>query len=236
MMKTGTCLLFFCLNFLFFGCGSGEWDTTLYVQKIEGTSKVLYKYNAWGGRDTHLFGYVLLDSTETFKVHKRKRLPFSYLKEVPNKNYIYGVDFEKTNLDTPTTKETDRIFTPIENLNIKQDNIDIKVDTYQYSGFLSRSSGYDKYTFESFKETRDSLFFYNLKPTLVDAKKLHSLKFKKRNIVISQNDKNEIIAINDLKISDSNNEIFSNRTYSLIPKNTIKSGSFSDYGIFKEKI
>lgn len=155
-------ILFFCLIFLFFGCGSGEWSTTLYVQKIEGTSKVLYKYDAWGGRDTHLFDYVLLDSTETFKVHKRKDLPFYYLKEIPNKNYIYGVDFEKRNLDAPDTKEEDRIFTPIENLNIKQHNINIEVDVYQYSGFMSRSSGYGKYTFESFKETRDSLFFYNL--------------------------------------------------------------------------
>lgn len=58
------------------GLGLGEWNISeLYAQKIEGTSKILYKYDAWGGRDSHASGYVILDSTEIFKVDIRKDLP-----------------------------------------------------------------------------------------------------------------------------------------------------------------
>jgi|SRR5690606_37323613 len=228
--------LFFCLSFILYGCGIEEWDTTLYVQKIEETSKILYKYDAWGGRDTNVAGYILLDSTEVFKVpRENEKLTFYYLKEIPNKNFIYGVDFDSPNYENPT-KEEDRIFVPIDNLNTKQNNTTIKVDMYQYSGFMSRSSGYDKYTFERFKETRDSLFFYNLKSFFIDATILDSLKFKKQNVIIHQNEHHKVkaIDINDLRISDRNNEIISNKTYTLIPKDTIKSDLFSDYGIFKE--
>ena len=72
------------LCFTLTGCGFGDWDIDeLYAQKIEGTSKLLYKYDAWGGIDANASGYVILDSTEIFQVNISKDLPFTYLLEIP---------------------------------------------------------------------------------------------------------------------------------------------------------
>ena len=224
------------LSFPFlYSCGYGEWETTLYAQKIEGTSKVLYKYDASGGRDSMVSGYLILDSTEIFEVDLPKNLPFSYLVEIPNKEYILGVDFEEPDYENLDNNQK-KIFTPIKNLNTGEQNIEIKTKIYQYSGFMSRNGGYDEYEFESFKETRDSLFFYNLEDVKsLKPKQLENLKFKKRNVVIMQYANKEVIAIRieDLILSN-NNELISNITYSLIPKKKLNSNQFTAYGVFKE--
>lgn len=220
-------LLFF--PFLY-SCGYGEWEITLYAQKIEGTSKILYKYDAWGGRDSHKAGYAILDSTEKFEVNQINKLPISYLEAIPNGNYLLGVDFEKPK------KIKRQLFTPIKNSNTSEQDIEIKTKMYQYSGFMSRNGGYYEYEFESFKETRDSLFFYNLEDVKsLKPKQLGNLKFKKRNVVIMQYANKEVIAIRieDLILSN-NNELISNITYSLIPKKKLNSNQFTAYGVFKE--
>lgn len=219
------------LSFPFlYSCGYGEWETTLYAQKIEGTSKILYKYDAWGGRDAHEAGYAILDSTEKFEVNQINKLPISYLEAIPNGNYLLGVDFEKPK------KIKRQLFTPIKNSNTSEQDIEIKTKIYQHSGFMSRNGGYYEYEFESFKETRDSLFFYNLEDVKRSkSKHLESLKFKKRNAVIMQYANKEVIAIRieDLILSN-NDELISNITYSLIPKKKLNSNQFTDYGVFKE--
>ncbi len=84
-----TLVLFIIFNLS--SCNWGEWHVgELYSQRIEGTSKILYKYDAWGGRDSHASGFIILDSTETFEVNPNNDLQFVYLTEIPNKNYILG--------------------------------------------------------------------------------------------------------------------------------------------------
>ncbi len=65
-------IFFIIISFSLVSCGFeklGDWDISeLYAQKIEGTNKVLYKYDAWGGRDSHVSGFLILDSTKTFKI------------------------------------------------------------------------------------------------------------------------------------------------------------------------
>lgn len=230
-MKSLQYLFLFCITFIIQCCGIGEWSTTLHSQKIEGTSKILYKYDAWGGMDSHSFGYVLLDSTETFEVNQSKNLPISYLEDIPNRNYILGVEFEQP-------KNTNQyVFTPVKINNMEEDGIGIKIKTYQNSGFLSRTQGYEEYQFESFMETRDSIYFYNLDDVkIMKPRHLNFLKFKKRNVLINQ-DINSVISnivVEDLLISIRNSEIISNKTYSLTPKKKMKSNQFSNQGVFKE--
>ncbi len=219
-------------------CGMGEWETNLYAQKIEGTTKILYKYDASGGRDTMVSGYIILDSTETFEVDISKNLPFSYLEDIPNMKNIKGVNFEKPDYEK-IDKKVKEIFTPLNNISETEEEIEIKTKIYQFQGFSKRCGGLGTFEFENFKETRDSIIFYNLNDIKsIEKKHIDSLKLKKNNILIRQNNKSEIIEINieDLILSKKTNEIISNKTYYLIPKTKIKSNLFSDYGIFKEQI
>ena len=230
--------VFFIIFIFFNSCGKQKWDTTIYTQKIEGTTKILYKYDASGGRDTMVSGYIILDSTETFEVDISKNLPFSYLEDIPNMKNIKGVNFEKPDYEN-IDKKVKEIFTPLNKISETEEEIEIKTKIYQFQGFSKRSGGLGTFEFENFKETRDSIIFYNLNDIKsIEKKHIDSLKLKKNNIVIRQNNKSEIIEINieDLILSKKTNEIISNKTYYLIPKTKIKSNLFSDYGIFKEQI
>lgn len=83
--------------FLLYGCGFGrnEWIIdSLFVQKIEGSSKVIYNFSAWGGRDSNPHGFIILDSTETFKVDVKNILPIHNLSAIPNKGIIEGASHE----------------------------------------------------------------------------------------------------------------------------------------------
>lgn len=224
--------------FLFCSCGIGHWDTTLYCQKIEGTSKVLYKYDAWGGRGSHAFGYILLDSTENFEVDISQNLPFSYLEDIPSKTYIQGVDREKLDYES-IDRNVKEIFIPLKIINKIQNEIEISTKIYQYEGFSKRRFVLEIFEFENFKETRDSIIFYNLNDVKsMEPQHLDFLKLKKKNIVIRQNKNLEIVSIDieDLILSKSTNEIISCKTYFLTPKKKMKSNLFTDYGVFKERI
>jgi len=220
------------------GCGFGDWDVDeLYAQKIEGTSKLLYKYDAWGGRDAHAFGFAILDSTERFQVNLKNDLPFTDLAEPPSKTCIRGVSFECDNSCGDNYKKATPIFTPIKQENIKRQNFTITHIIYQYKGYAERSRGLETFQFETFQETRDSLLFYNLNGVAsMNGKHLDSLKLKKTDVAIMQSSKHDIIKIvvADLVIGKNLDEIILNQTYSLTPKNKLSSKAFSDYGIFKQ--
>lgn len=222
--------------FLFYGCGKREWETNLYAQKIEGTSKILYKYNASGGRDTMVSGYIVLDSTETFEVDITKNLPFLYLENIPNKSNIQGVDCEEPDYENIDKKVTE-LFIPLKISNQTENGIEITTKIYQYEGFSRRRFGLGTFEFEDFKETRDSIIFYNLNDIKsLEPQHLDSLKLKKNIVVIKQKKNLEIISIDieDVIVSKVTNEILSCRTYFLTPKTKMKSNLFSNYGVFKE--
>lgn len=238
MKYVNNLILISAFTFLFCSCGIGDWDTTLYYQKIEGTSKILYKYDAWGGRDSHAFGYILLDSTENFEVDISKNLPFSYLENIPSKKHIQGVDCEEPDYEN-IDRKVKELFIPLKIINETENEIEISTKIYQYEGFSKRRFGLGTFEFENFKETRDSIIFYNLNDVKsMEPQHLDFLKIKKKNIVIRQNKNLEIISIDieDLVLSKSTNEIISCKTYFLTPKNKMKSNLFTDYGVFKERI
>ena len=218
------------------GCNSNSnWNLESYVQKIEDSPKVLYRYDAWGGRDTQISGYILQDSTKAFKVNNRRNLPFTYLETVPTKDRIDAVDFEKPDL----ADKTERNYLPIKTMSKKEGSTLIATKLYSYQGFMKRNGGLYKYEFDEFTETRDCLIFYNVKSIPADIKSFETsgiLAFKKTNVEIFNNGKPHIvrIVINDLKVNESDNEIISNKTYYLIPKNEMAASEFSNFGIFKQ--
>ncbi|WP_128414797.1 hypothetical protein [Flavobacterium sp. Root186] len=210
-----------------------SWDLSeLYVLKIENTSKVIYKYDAWGGRDSHIFGIVILDSTETFDINNVETLPFSLLETIPTKELVLGIESDNSDY----TKTKNEIHKPIKVTIDNQGGLKIKTKIFQYKGYSNRSGGLGRYVFEKFKETHDSIFFYNLDDVeSMKPEHLDTLKFKKTNITIKKTEQNNVLQVDiqDLKLSQ-NDEILSNITYFLKPKKTISINAFTNIGIFKE--
>lgn len=216
----------------FLGCGESNWDITLYEQKIEGTSKALYKYDAWGGRDSHVFGYAILDTNKTFTISGISELPIDKLNGIPNSKVINAIE-----RNWPA-EEAGLSFEPMDSYEIENTGMTISIIKYQRKGLEAKQGG-GWYDYSTFKETRDSLEFYDL----YDSKTIHhtridTLKVRKGNVIIQQDENKEIIEIiiENLELSkNGTNHLMANRTYFLKPKKTTKSDQFSDYGIFKEK-
>ena len=237
-MKKTKNLIILLFIYTFYSCGIGEWQISeLYMQKIEGTSKVLYKYDAWGGRDSHAFGYKILDSTETFRLNISNDLPFNQLQEIPNRKIITGISDKCNGGCGENYYTTKPVFKIIKKEITNKKNIKIVHNIFQTRGFQDKGFGLGSFEFENFKETRDSLFFYNLNNIKsVNKEHLDSLKIEKIDIVIRENENSDIIEIRieDLKIDKKTNEIVFNRTYFLTPKTKMSSNSFTNYGIFKD--
>ena len=214
------------------GCKPGEWDITLFEQKIAGTSKAIYKYNAWGGRDSHLFGYAILDTTQKFTIAGINKLPINKLNGIPSKFCINAIERNWPD------KENGISFKPIDSYELADHGLNISILKYQRNGLREKGKGTIWFDYSEFKETRDSLEFYDLcNSKSVHHSRLDTLKVKKGNIIIgiANNLVTEIIVENLELSNDGTNTLISNRTYFLKPKKTTKSDEFSDYGIFKQK-
>lgn len=218
-----------------------EWDISeLYAQKIEGTSKILYKYDAWGGRDSHVSGFIILDSTDTFKIDLKNTLPFYNLSAIPTRTKIEGIKHECYNSCAEEYGKAIPIFSPMKIDNSEFEGIAVETKTYQYKGFSEKERGLrGDFIFEKFIETRDSIYFFNLNEVkYVDNKHLDELKLKKGEVYITKNENDEIISIviNELTLNPDTNEIIEAGTYFLSPENKISISAFSDRGIFKQVI
>lgn len=282
----------------------GEWDITLYEQKIEGTSKAIYKYDAWGGRDSHKAGYAILDTTEIFKIQGLKNISLDYLIEIPTKNLV-----EVVRIDDIPYKEMEKMnetYIPTKFEEKEIQGINIKTKHYQEKGYRQLNRIGLSYEFSDFKETKDSICFYDLNYVRYTFKSRHkdsmkikkrqntdkqiidaeikksifselvndslvsykfsnfketkdsiciydlnyhtsmkhleykdSLKVKKGHIIVRQDTKKQIIAIEIKSLIFSElvkDSLVSKGRYDLKPKNKMTSTRFSDYGIFMEKI
>ena len=233
---------FIIIPFFLISCGFeklGDWDISeLYAQKIEGSNKVLYKYDAWGGRDSHISGFLILDSAKAFEIDLKNTLPFYNLSTIPNNLKLEGIKHECYNSCAEEYYKTNPIFSPMKVENSKSEGLSIETKIYQYRGLSEKNRGLrGDFVFENFVETKDSISFYNLK----DIKSVHKthldeLKLKKGEVYLNENELGEItkIVVNQTTINPQNNEIIETLTYFLSPENKIKSSDFSDRGIFKE--
>lgn len=229
---------FLIISFCFYSCGSGEWDISeLYVQKIEGTSKVLYKYDAWGGRDSNANGFIILDSTETFKINLKNTLSFNKLAEIPNKTKIQGITSECYNSCEDNYYKSSPIFKPMRIAKYQSNNINIERIIYQYRGYSEKDGGLERYAFEKFTETKDSLFFYNLDDveSMVGIH-LDELKLKKGEVYLQQTENGTIekIIVKQITLDPITKEFIEGRTCHLKPKTKTFAKEFSKIGIFRK--
>ena len=238
MKNLGIKAFYFSILISIMGCGLGAWNVTeLYYQKIEGTSKLLYKYEAWGGRDSRMAGYLILDSNESFEVDPLKNLPFSYLQGISSNSVISGVSHICLNSCGEKYKDAIPIYIPIKKEESEKEGFKVINFIFQYKGFAQTSGLSEFYQFENFKEMKDSLFFYNLDDVEgVNGKHLDALKLKKTDIYLQQRKDHTInkIIVEEMILENSTNQIVSHRRFHLTPKQNIYSDAFSNYGIFKE--
>ncbi|KFC18700.1 hypothetical protein [Chryseobacterium sp. FH1] len=234
-------LKYLILLFCFYSCGFeklGEWKiSTLYAQKIQGTSKVLYKYDAWGGRDSNANGFVILDSSDTFKIDLQNELPFYNLSDIPNKTKIVGITHDCYNSCGSDYYKSKPIFYPMKIEKSLSNDIHIETIIYQYRGYSEKAGGLERYVFEKFAETKDSLFFYDLNDVeSMNGIHLDELRIKKGEIYLLQNENKEVekIIAKQKTLNPKTKEFIDGRTCSLTPKNKILSNKFSERGIFRE--
>jgi len=218
--------------------GLTEWTVDeLYFQKIEGTSKVLYKYDAWGGRDSNANGFIILDSTDNFKVDLSKELPFYILSEIPNSSRIEGITHDCYGSCGESYYRTNPIFRPMKTENRVNDGINVITQIYQYRGYSEKEHALERYVFERFSETSDSLFFYNLNDVeSLCGIHLDELKVKKGEVYLTENEKNQIvkIIISEASLNLKNKNLEQIRTVFLTPKYEINDSQFSERGIFRQ--
>ena len=225
--------------FLLYGCGFGrnEWTIdSLFVQKIEGSSKVIYNFSAWGGRDSNPHGFIILDSTETFKVDVKNILPIYQLPEIPNKMSIEGVTHDCYGTCGEPYYKSSTIYKPMKIDVTNEKDINLTTRIYQYKGYSESSSG-GRFQFEKFKETKDSLYFYNLNDIeSMEEYHLDELKIKKGEIYLYLNKKNEIdkIIANAVELNPQTKSIIKISNFTLTPKYKLKNQDLSQRGIFRE--
>lgn len=151
------CLITILVLLLFTSCNyDTTWNIQLWEQKIENSEFSIYKFNAWGGRDTNVSGMKLLNSNIGFQqsdVMKGEKL--SYLISIPNKNKIEGV----FRLDRANVQ--DKSFPKIK-------NTEISIKGYKNFNIKKGECSYEDFNFESFKEIRDSIIFYSNKAKFVN--------------------------------------------------------------------
>src|SRR5262249_29893358 len=148
------------------------------------------------GRDANAFGYIILDSTEIFRVRVQNNLPFTYLLEPPSRTVIRGISQVCDSSCGENYYKTTPVYVPIKKENTESRNFRIVNNVYQYRVFSDRTKGLESFQFQNFRETRDSLFFYNLDDVeSLNGKHVDSLNFKKTEVVIAQGKNGEIVKI-----------------------------------------
>lgn len=227
------------MMFLLFGCsfGKNDWTiTSLFVQKIEGSSNVIYKFSAWGGRDSNPHGFIILDSTETFKVEVENILPIYQLSEIPNKKSIEGITHDCYGTCGEPYYKSSPIYKPMKINITNEKDINLTTRIYQYKGY-SESSNSGRFQFDKFTKTKDSLYFYNLNDIeSMEEYHLDELKIKKGEIFLYLNNKNEVdkIIANTVKLNPQTKSLVKISSFTLTPKYTLKNNDLSQRGIFRE--
>ena len=216
----------------------GEWDITLYEQKIEGTSKAIYKYDAWGGRDSHVAGFTVRDTAQKFTISGINKLQVSQLTGIPNKNLIQA--FETVRVPFEERKNLVEVLVPIKTEKTEIEGLNLLTKYYQDKGFRKIKRKHFRYQFSDFKETRDSIIFYDLNDIISMDKSPHrdSVKVKKGHVILRTRENKGIVSIeaqNLILSTNGQDSLISNIRYDLTPKNRIELSEFTDYGVFKEK-
>lgn len=202
-----------------------KWDVALWRQKIEGSKLSLYKFDAWGGRDTHVPGVIILDSLAGFKQSDvLEGDDISFLKSIPNKdtiNVIYSSqDNDNQNID-----------------NYKISNLVVNTTICDFNDRTTKGCLLKCYDFKSFQETRDSLIFFSNTSRSVNGQDFDRISVPKGNLyLMTSNDNKKVVNVTSEKVMFHDNKKIpriSITTIEFYPIGDVKVTEFSDYGIYK---
>ena len=170
-----------------------DWDIELWEQKIENSDFSVYKFDAWGGRDSHVFGLKIIESSKGFTQDDvMKEDEFSFFKSIPN---IENLKVIKT--IRQTGKNSNK---PIEKKSYKIRGITVNRETYEYNGAVTGICTLKSYHFKSFEETRDSLIFYHNKSQFVNGKNYDRISIPKGNVYLMTSKDNQVLALSLIHI------------------------------------
>ncbi|MGH1384368.1 hypothetical protein [Kordia sp.] len=203
-----------------------DWNIELWEQKIENSNYSICKFDAWGGRDSHVSGMKLINSAEGFKQSDvMSGHQISYLTSIPSKHKIDGVFRNRIGArEKPFPK-------------IKNAKINIK--SYEDFNTVNTKCLYKGYQFKSFKENRNSIIFYSNESVFVDGKDYDEISIPKGNIYIMTDKTNAIVKritceeVKFVKDSVTGEVRVCIDTKYFDPINEIKLSEFTDYGIYK---
>jgi len=215
-----------------FGCPT-EWDIQLWEQKIENSNLSICKFDAWGGRDSAVPGFKIIESSKGFTQDDvLKGDEFSYLKSIPNKDSLEVMKIVKPK-NGNSNKSINKKSYQIKGIKVNQ-------ETYEYNDTVTGICTLKSYYFKSFKETRDSLIFYHNKSKFVNGTNHDRISIPKGNIYLMTSADNQILAkvvYSDLLIFEnekkSNGIKICRMTKHFAPIDEISASEFSDYGIYK---
>ena len=212
-----------------------KWDTELWEQKIEGSNLSIYKFDAWGGRDSHVAGLKIKDSSKGFTQNDvLKGDGFSTFKTIPSKELIEVIktvrpENGEDNSNIPVSKES----FVIEGINLNQ-------ETYVYNGTVTGNCILQAFDFQTFEETRDSLIFYDNESQFVNWPGYKRISIPKGNVYLMTSKDNKYVSrvvYEDLLIFDdltkSKGIQICRHTKYFDPIDSIQISDFSDYGIYK---
>lgn len=246
MKRRKKLLLFLASLLVSYGCNP-SWDVTLYSQKIRGSNKIIYKYDAWGGRDAHQSGLAILDSAEEFEMSKITSLPGSYFAETPQKEHIKLILVN--NGENPTTAK-DTILSPFKHY--FKDIKEMKFEVTEYNntyGSSPMNTGLMEYEFGTIKETNDSLTFEDVVHKFGGIEFPTKVSFPKGNITVFDDTTGRVHRIIIDKFIRMKGEIYRPTkpleivpnqpiigfaTFYFIPKKQLKSSVLTNEGIFKQ--
>jgi hypothetical protein len=221
---------------------------SLYRQRIEDSNYVLYEF--WYLSDfatsSDYGGLTILDSSKTFTRSKIDQLPSSYFQTKPTIRDLkmLDIDFEQN-----PTSEKDTLLTPIGHYHKKFNDVDFEITKYnQTYGSATMNTGLMRYEFDSLKETKDSVTFYNVTKIFGGTLFPSTTSFLKGNIKVidSTDSKIQYIQIKKAIIERGaiykptsplilvpNQPIIGIATYEFYPRNILKSTLLTDFGIWK---
>lgn len=239
-------VIFNALAFIVCSCNTNNRTLEeLYRMQIPNSSKVIYQFyyegpmafsSAWSGT-------TILDSTETFSESKIIEFPGIFGFNIESANQITAIELrhEENNLDS--------LLVPVETY--QQTIQGVKIDVARYNrmgGNTISGCGLREYYFDSFKETRDSLYFYGIERKFGQIK-TDTCGFKKGGIKLIQNTDGNInrFEIGEL-VTGLKDTYKPDKPFTIVheqpivchainyfyPKDTINNFEVSDVGIFKK--
>lgn len=245
MKRRKKLFLFLASILMFYGCNP-SWEVTLYSQKIKESNKIIYQYDAWGGRDSHQSGFAILDSEEEFNMSRISPLPGSYFSETPTKDSIKLITVRHGEYYT-APKDTNLNPSKHYTKNIK--GIKFEVTEYKETyGSSPMNTGLMEYEFETIIETNDSLIFENVIHKSGGIELPSKISFPKGNITVFEDKTDRVHQITIEKFIRMKGEIYKPTnpleivpdqaiigfaTFYFIPKNLLKSTALTNEGIFK---